>query len=156
MASLVRWDPFVDLLALPREMDRLIDWPRSPLRPAMRESENQLLVPTMDVMHRNGDMVVRVELPGIKQDDIDISVSDNMLIISGERTEEHETRDEDYVVKESSWGSFERRIALPKGIDPATIHAEFTNGVLEVTIPKTGVLEEPMAHHIAIGAGTRH
>lgn len=155
MASLMRWDPFGDLLALPREMDRILDWPRMPLRTA-REGDIQLLVPTMDVLRREDDMVVRVELPGIKQDDIDISVSDDMLVISGERKEEHETREDDYMMRESSWGSFERRIALPKGIDPDTIHAEFTDGVLEVTIPQAHMLEEPRAHHIAIGAGTKH
>ncbi len=156
MASLMRWDPFGDLLALPREMDRLLEWPRAPLRTTTREGDIQLLVPTMDVMRRGDDMVVRVELPGIKQDDIDISVSDNMLTISGERTEEHETHDEDYVMRESSWGSFERRISLPKGIDASTIHADFTDGVLEITIPSANALEEPKAHHIAIGAGTKH
>lgn len=156
MASLMRWDPFGDLLALPRDMERMFEWPRMALRQAGSETGSQLLVPTMDVMRRGDDMVVRMELPGIKQEDIDISVADDVLTISGERKEVHETHEEDYMLRESSWGSFERRVALPRGVNADTIHAEFTDGMLEVTVPEAHMLEEPKAHHVAIGAGTKH
>lgn len=156
MASLMRWDPFGDMFALPREMERLAEWPRTMLR-ERRGGEGQMLMPTMDVFSRGDDMVMRVELPGIAEKDIDISVGDDMLTVSGERHEEHETEEEDYLMKESSRGRFERRIALPKGVDPKTIHADLTDGVLEVTVPHAKAIEEPTTHHIAIaGHSTKH
>jgi HSP20 family protein len=155
MASLMRWDPFGDLLALPREVDRFFDW-TTPMRALRGEAEMKMLVPTMDVLSRGDDMVVRVELPGIDPSAVDISVTEGTLAVSGERSEEHETTEEDYMLRESSWGRFERRIALPKGVDPATLHADFKDGVLEISIPKAAVLEEPKTHHIAIGSGTQH
>jgi len=156
MASLVRWDPFGDLLTLPREMERMFDWTLPSIARLRAEGEERLLMPTMDVMHRDDDMIVRMELPGIKESDVDISLADDVLTISGERTEEHTTEREDYMLKESTFGRFERRIALPAGVDPATIHAEFADGVLEVTVPKAKALKEPKTHHIAIGAGSKH
>jgi len=155
MASIMRWDPFGDLLALPREMDRLLERSWMPLR-GMRPMSETMLVPTMDVITRGEDMVVRVELPGISPDDVDISVTDDVLTVSGERREEHETAEEDYVLRESTWGSFERRVALPRGVDAETIHADFKDGVLEIVDPKAKALEEPKTRHIAIGAGTKH
>ncbi len=155
MASLMRWDPFGDLLAVPREVDRFFDW-TAPIRTMRTDVQAKMLVPTMDVLSRGDDMVVRIELPGIDPAAVDISVTDGTLAISGERSEEHESTEDDYLLRESSWGRFERRIALPKGIDPATLHADFKDGVLEIVIPKAKVLEEPKTHHIAIGGGTKH
>jgi len=155
MASLMRWDPFGDLLALPREVDRFFDW-TSPLRATRGEIESKMLVPTMDVLSRGDDMVIRVELPGIDPSAVDISVTEGVLAISGERAEEHETTDEDYMLRESSWGRFERRMTLPKGVDPESLHAEFKDGLLEITVPRGIALEEPKTHHIAIGSGTKH
>lgn len=156
MAALMRWDPFGDLFALPREVDRFFDW-TTPVRSLRGEVDTKMLVPTMDVLSRGDDMVVRVELPGIDPSAVDISVTEGMLSITGERSEEHETTDEDYMLRESSWGRFERRIGLPKGVDPDTLHADFKDGVLEVTIPGAKAIEEPKTHHIAIGSGdTEH
>jgi HSP20 family protein len=150
MASLMRWSPFGDLLSLPREVERVFDWtlPRIPL-----EGETRMLVPTMDVLYRDEDMVVRLELPGMKEPEIEIGVTNDVLTISGEHKEEHVSEHEDYVLKESSTGRFERQVALPKGIDPATIHASITDGVLEVIVPKAKALEGPKTHHIPIGMG---
>jgi len=155
MGSLMRWDPFGDLFAVPREIDRVLDW-SVPQRVFRAESTPAVLVPTMDVLTRGSDMVVRVELPGLDPANVDITVADDVLAISGERADEHETTEDDYVVRESSWGRFERRIALPRGLDPTTIHADFKDGVLEVTLPQARELEEPKTHHVAIGRGTEH
>ena len=155
MASLMRWSPFGDLLALPREVERMLEWPTPGARTGA-EATGQRLMPTMDIMRRGDDVVVRMELPGIHEEDIDISVTDDVLAVRGERTEEHETREEDYMLRESSWGTFERRIALPAGVDPTTIHAEFSDGMLEITVPEARAIKEPQAHHVAIGTGTKH
>lgn len=153
MASLVRWSPFGDLISLPREMERVFDWtlPRMAL-----ESEGRMLVPTMDVLYRDDDMIVRLELPGMKESEIEIGVSNDALSISGEHEEEHVLEHEDYILKESSAGRFERQVALPKGIDPKTIRAEFADGVLQVVVPKAKALEEPKTHRIPIGTGAGH
>jgi len=156
MASLVRWSPFGDLLTLPREMERLFDISLPSMALRQGEGENRLLMPTMDVLHRGDDMVVRMELPGIRESEVDLAVTDDVLTISGERTEEHVTEKDDYVLKESTFGRFERRVALPAGIDPETIHAQYTDGVLEVIVPKARQLEAPKMHHIPIGTGQKH
>lgn len=156
MASLVRWSPFGDLLALPREMERMFDYTLPTAARVGGEGEARLLMPTMDVLHRGDDMVVRMELPGIKESEVDISVADDVLSISGERRQETVTEHDDYVLKESSFGRFERQVALPKGVDPKTIHAQYADGVLEVIVPKAKMLETPKRHHIAIGAGSKH
>ncbi|QSZ41078.1 Hsp20 family protein [Sulfurimonas aquatica] len=79
---------------------------------------------------------VEVDLPGIKKEDIDISVEDNRLIISGERKIKEEIKEENYYKVESSFGSFSRSFSLPEGVDIENIHAENEDGVLEVIVPK--------------------
>jgi len=152
MASLVRWSPFGDLATLPREIERVFDW----TSPRLAMGDAQMLMPTMDVLHRGDDMVVRMELPGIKPSEVDIALTDDILTISGEHKEEHVTERKDYVLRESASGAFERRVALPMGVDPETIRASFTDGVLEVVVPNIKALETPKSHHIAIGSETRH
>jgi len=154
MASLVRWDPFQDLAAVQRDMGRMFNdlggwmmpWPRRHL-----EGEMLMLTPTVDVLRRGEDMLIRAELPGVKPDELDISVTQNTLTIKGGRREEHETKDEDYYVRESSFGTFERTIRLPEGAEIDHIKAEFTDGVLEITVPKAAPTE-PETHHVAISA----
>ena len=79
---------------------------------------------------------VEVDLPGVKKDDIDVDVKDNMVTISGERKTKKEVKEEDYYKVESSYGKFERSFTLPENVDVENIHAESQDGVLEVVIPK--------------------
>jgi HSP20 family protein len=91
--------------------------------------------PRVDVFERAGQLMVHVDLPGMRQDDIRAYVEDGFLVISGERTHEHE-HDRDGVYRcERTYGSFERRIALPDGVPPESVQASFDNGVLELTMP---------------------
>ena len=152
MASIVRWDPFQDLVSVQRDLGRMFGdlsgWvvPRRSL-----EEGAMMLTPTVDVIRRGEDLVFRAELPGVKPEELDISVTQNMLTLKGERREEHETKEEDYYMKESSFGTFERMLRLPEGADVDHIKAEFANGILEVIIPKAAKTE-PETRHVAVSA----
>jgi len=93
---------------------------------------------TPSINTREGEFAyhVEVDLPGIKKDDIDLKIEDNTLTISGERKVKEEIKEENYYKIESSFGSFSRSFSLPEDTDLENIHAESTDGVLEVIIPK--------------------
>jgi len=92
-------------------------------------------VPPIEVFERDGQLVVRAELPGLNTKDITVEVTDDMLTIAGERREEHEENQEGYRVSERRYGHFFRSIPLPEGVKAEEVRAKFQNGVLEVTIP---------------------
>jgi len=84
---------------------------------------------------------VEVDLPGVKKDDIEIDVHDNIMTLSGERTIKNEFKKENYYKVESEYGKFERSFSLPENVDAENIHAETADGVLEVIIPKLEAIE---------------
>ena len=98
---------------------------------------------TPSVNTREGEHAyhVEVDLPGVKKDDIDVDVKDNIVTISGERKSKKEVKEEDYYKVESSYGKFERSFTLPENVDVENIHAESQDGVLEVVIPKLAKAE---------------
>jgi HSP20 family protein len=92
-------------------------------------------VPPIESFARNGDLVVRAEVPGVEPKDLDISVLGNVLTIKGNRKEEKEVKSEDYIRREFSYGAYERRMTLPDGANTEKIEAHFKNGVVEITMP---------------------
>lgn len=152
MTSLVRWDPYRDLVSIERDVGRLMSglggW-MAPMPRRLFEGERLLMTPTVDVMRRGEDLVIRAEVPGVKPEEIDISVTESVLTLKGERREEHETKEEDYYLRESSWGTFERSIRLPEGADVDHVKAESRDGILEITVPKAAHME-PETRHVAI------
>ena len=94
-------------------------------------------VPRIEVLQREGAMVVRAELPGLKPDDIVVNVENGVLSISGERREEHREERDGAVRTERAYGTFFRSIPLPDGADEDQVTATFRDGVLELTIPVT-------------------
>lgn len=92
--------------------------------------------PAVDISESQDNYVVKAELPGMKKEQIDLEVEDNVLAIKGERKFEKTDKGEDYHFVERSYGSFYRRFALPKNVDSEAIRAEYKDGVLEITIPK--------------------
>ena len=90
--------------------------------------------PAIDVVQEDGDLVVRAELPGVKLEDVDMTVHQGVLTISGKRDEQREEERGGYLVRERRSGSFRRSLQLPEGVDEDSIRARFENGVLEVTI----------------------
>ncbi len=99
--------------------------------------------PAVDVVTKDGNIVVRAELPGVKQEDVDVTFRNGVLTISGERKAEEQKEESGYYVRERRYGSFRRSLALPEGTDESKIHARFENGVLEVTVEGAAAVEEP-------------
>lgn len=126
------WDPFADLNRMQREVERSFFGPRN------RQAD---FAPAVDV-HEDADaLVLRAEVPGVKREDIDIQVDANVLTLKGERKLEQETEDRRYHRVERSYGSFVRQFQLPTNIDPTSIDAQLTEGVLTLRIPKKAELK---------------
>lgn len=92
--------------------------------------------PAIDLYQTDDDVVVKASLPGIKADDVQISVTGDMITIKGETREKSEAKDKAYHIREQRWGAFERTIALPTAVVSDKAKAEFEDGVLTVTLPK--------------------
>ena len=138
------WTPFLDL---ERDMRRLME--RFP------SEEARTMRPTIDMRRQNGDLLVTVELAGIDPErDLDITIEDDVLLIKGQKNEETESKDEDRFIRERRYGAFERRIALPDGIEPNDVKASYENGVLTVKVPvPTPAQPEPHRVQITRGSG---
>jgi HSP20 family protein len=104
--------------------------------PAWSEERGQAWMPAVDMIDEKEEIVVKADLPGLDQKDIEVTVQDGTLIIRGERKEEKEEKKEDYYYAERSYGSFMRSLSLPKGVDAEKVKATFKKGVLEVHLPK--------------------
>ena len=148
------WDPL-------SEMNRMFDdMFGGPARgPEGRQRGQQLTewAPAVDVLQRDGDLVVRAELPGVRPEDVDITVQERVLTISGQRREEQEEQRGGYYVKERRSGSFSRSMTLPEGVNEDSIRARYENGVLEVTIEGAAAVREPRRIQVEAGespAGT--
>jgi len=125
-------------------------WPRTMFRPMTRRFENDLTwVPTFDVYEREGELVVKADLPGMKKEDIRIFMEDGALVLQGERKEEEKVEKESYFLTECNYGSFYRRLPLTFTADSGKITAKFTDGVLEVNVPIPAV-EPPKPQEIPV------
>jgi HSP20 family protein len=125
--TLVRWDPFRDLVNLHQRMSSQF---------AGTNDAYGTWVPPVDIFEKGDDLVIRAELPGLSKEEIDISVEDNRLVIKGERVRETDFNEDNAYRLERSFGSFVRSFMLPKTVDASKIAATFVNGVLELTLPK--------------------
>jgi HSP20 family protein len=122
---------------LEREMDEVFGrffgearWPRL-------TGELRGWTPAVDMIDRKDEVVLRADLPGLEQKDVEVTVEHGTLMIRGERKAEKETKDDDYYASERWAGTFFRSVALPPGVDAQRVRATFRNGVLEVHLPKT-------------------
>ncbi len=127
-----RRDPF-DLLQ--NEINRLFDRDLLDLgsEPALFDEG---FTPAIDVSDNDDNVEIRCDLPGVKKDDIDISVSDNLLTIKGEKKDEKEEKEKAYYRRESWSGAFQRTVSLPDSVDPDKAKAEMKEGILHLTLPK--------------------
>lgn len=110
-------------------------------------------MPTVDVITRDGDTVIKAELPGMKREDIEVSFQNGVLTISGARKEEEEQKGAGYLVKERRYGSFRRAMTLPEGTDESKIKASFKDGLLEVTVEGVGPAVQEGPKRIEIEGG---
>lgn len=126
---------------LHRDLDKLFEdffqgFPLSPFRRDNGNSLSRLIMPQVDIGEDKKRYTITVEVPGVQEKDIDLTVADGTLTISGEKRYEHEDRDKQYHRIERSYGSFQRMLSLPTDADESTIDARFKNGVLTITIAK--------------------
>jgi HSP20 family protein len=106
----------------------------------------------VDIGETEETIVVTADLPGIAQDDVDITLEDDLLRIRAEKNAEAEHSSKEWHVTERSFGTFERAIRVPLGIDPSAVSASYTNGVLTISLPKPAQTE-PSARRISVNAG---
>ncbi|MDP6577136.1 MAG: Hsp20/alpha crystallin family protein [Dehalococcoidales bacterium] len=134
--GLIPWRPFRELENIEQHFEDVFD--RSWLPAVWRRIPSLEMgwAPAVEVFEKEGKFVVKAELPGIKEEDMDISVVDNTLTIKGEKKTESEVKEEDYYCCECSYGSFSRSIALPSNVDAKKIAASYEDGVLGISLPK--------------------
>jgi HSP20 family protein len=137
MADITRWDPFSEMSTLRRTMDRFFEEPmafRSFFGGGGNDGGSSYF--PIDVMESGDNVVIEASLPGMKAEDIDISVTGQVLTLKGESKQEHEHKAENYYRHERSHGSFVRQIGLPTEVDTNKAEASFEDGVLCLTLPK--------------------
>jgi HSP20 family protein len=110
--------------------------------------------PAIDVIQEDEDLVVRAEIPGAKPEDVDVTIHNGILTISGKVEEEREEERGGYLVRERRSGSFRRSLQLPHDVDEDQIKANFENGVLEVRVPGAAAVQEPKRIQIGGGDGS--
>jgi HSP20 family protein len=130
--SLIKWSPYRNLISLPDEIDRFFNGFGLDLNVS-----DSVWSPTVDISETENQYEVNAEIPGLKKEDIKLSVEDNVLTLSGERKVEKETDKKNYHRIEREYGKFERSFRLPKEVDAENIKAKYKNGVLTVQLPKT-------------------
>jgi HSP20 family protein len=147
--AIVRWEPLRELTTLQNEMNRLFGTVFEAPAPGNAGTLRRWM-PAMDLIETDDHFVLRADLPGLSEEDVNIEVEDRVLTISGERKAEHMQSKEGYHRVERAFGSFSRSLTLPEGVDAEAVSASFDKGVLEVQIPKP---EERKPRKISIGVG---
>jgi HSP20 family protein len=142
-----QWHPFEDLR---REVDRLFEdfgrgnWFR-PLRSIEPMFQRAVWgTPAVDIVEKDAAFEIVADLPGMEVENVEVLLRNGNIMIKGEKQEEKEEKSKDYYLQERQYGSFERSFAVPEGVDSGKVSAEFKNGVLTVTMPKTAESQKPV------------
>jgi HSP20 family protein len=147
-------EPFNLLRQMTDELDRVFTEPWPLFRLPSFDLDASQWAPKVDVITRDNMLVTRVDLPGMKKEDVNVEVADGLLTLSGERKKELKEEKDNYYREEREYGSFCRTVPLPKGVKAEEVKAAFINGVLEVTMPLPAAAVEPTPKKIAISDGT--
>jgi len=131
--ELSKWEPLHELTSMRRQMERL--W-ESFFGHESRDFYNEGFTTCLDVAENKDEVLVKVDVPGIDEKDLSVSLSGDNLIIKGERKEDNEEKEKHYHRIERRHGNFQRVIGLPVSVDGEKINAEYENGVLEIHLPK--------------------
>jgi len=133
--SMIRWEPFRELMGLRQAMDRLFE--ESFVRPSrilgLFGEEAQ---PPIDMYQTPKEVVIKVALPGVKSEEVDVTIAGDTLTIKGETKTSEEVKREDYHYQEHRYGAFSRGVKLPPDLKPDKAEATFENGILTLTIPR--------------------
>ena len=141
-----RWNPWNDLLSLQEEMNRLFETSMGP-SPGRTGLLGTAFMPPVDVMRDKENIVVRMDIPGLKKEDIEITLLNDSLFIRGEKKTDSDTEKKNMHRRERFYGTFERVIDMPSPVDGEKIKATFRDGVLEITAP---LREEARPRQIAV------
>lgn len=138
--TLIRWDPFRDLITLRERMNHLFEEAFT-----SRKEEKDMVAsswtPSVDIYETENALALTAEIPGIDEKDIEIKIEDSTLTLKGERKFEKETKEENYHRIERSYGSFSRSFTIPRYIDEDKIKAVHEDGILKITMPKKAELK---------------
>ena len=145
--AIVRWDPSREVDSLQGEVNRVFD----AFFGGGAGAATRRWVPAVDLAETDDSLLLRMDLPGLDEDDVSIEIRDGVLTVSGERRAEHEQKSEGYQRIERSFGSFSRSLNLPDGVAPDKVEAGFDKGVLEIRVPKP---EERKPHRVQIGTAS--
>ena len=134
--GLFPWRPYREIEEMERRLGNIFGRSFLPVVGRRVPTVEMGWVPAIEVFEREDKFVVKAEIPGMKEEDIDVSVVGDTLTIKGERKAESEVKEEDYYCCERSFGSFSRSISVPSNVDADKIEASYDDGVLEVNLPK--------------------
>ncbi len=134
MDKIAGWNPLRELLDVRNNFDRIVE---SIFKPGVAFGEAYANVPAVDVYEDKNNVFVKAEIPGLKKEDMDVSLTDDILTLSSTKSETREEKKENFYRKEIREGSFSRSLEIPCEIDRDRITASYSNGVLEVILPKT-------------------
>ncbi|MBZ5530186.1 MAG: Hsp20/alpha crystallin family protein [Acidobacteriia bacterium] len=152
MANITRWDPFTELTSLQDRFNQLLNPPTGFFRGLAPTFEQPLtatsFVPPVDIYEDEHNIILTAEMPGMEEKDLNLTVENNVLTITGERKLENEEKKDNFHRIERSYGKFTRSFTLPMTVDTEKINAEFNNGVLKIMLNK---LEEAKPKQIKIG-----
>lgn len=132
--TLEKWEPFRDLMAMQDRMTRIIDETLS--RIGKEDVARKVWSPPVDILERENEIILKVDLPEVTQDEIDIRVEGNTLTFQGERRFTKDTSEENYIQIERPYGTFRRTFNLPRMIDQEGIKASYKDGVLRIILPR--------------------
>jgi HSP20 family protein len=152
--ALIRWEPVAELNTIQNEMNRLFNTFFDQPAATGRGAPSRRWIPAMDLVETADHYVLRADLPGLSDDDVNIQLEDNVLTISGERETQHEQHEEGYYRIERASGNFTRSLTLPDGVNPDAVQAHFDRGVLEIRIPKPEQ-KKPRQVQITLGANPK-
>lgn len=135
MTTLTRWNPYTEMQRMQRDIDQVFDsffsdWPSLHNGTAWQSFN-------LDLSEKDGEYVIQATLPGLKSDEIDVAIEDNVLRITGETKSDNRFEDNQYLVRERRYGSFVRNIMLPGAVDDGKAKASLEDGVLTIHLPKS-------------------
>jgi len=135
--SVDKWSPLKELEDMRRDMDRLFDEFTKPARRRRTWTKSEgLVIPGIDLYDRGSDIVIKVELPGVRREDIDITVTRDSLVLKGDIKRDEDVEEDNYYISERTFGNFSRTIALPFEVESEKAQAAMKGGLLEIVIPK--------------------
>lgn len=134
--NIVRWDPFRDLSTIQDRVNRLFDDTLTRFKGGETERFSAGWEPAVDIYETENEIVMKVELPGLSKENVNIELKDNILTIKGERKIEEEVKKENYHRIERSYGYFQRSFSLPSIVQQDKVKASFKDGILDIKLPK--------------------